>query len=138
MPNPVGYIWDENHPAQGHPGWNPVLYWPWENVRFLLTFLPARMRTSNDRAVIIMYKPSNQPLPQVNPLGLRAASLQRLICWCCGPSRADACLICDISWMLLPLCHILVVFCCDSHRYRCFQYNSSWHQLAGQKKHSTN
>ena len=91
MPNPVGYIWDENHPAQGPPGWNPVLYWPWENVRFLLTFLPARMRTSPDRAVIIMYKPSNQPLPQVNPLGLRPASLQRLICWCCGPSRADAC-----------------------------------------------
>ena len=91
MPNPVGYVWNENHPPQGPPGWDPILYWPWEYVRFLLTFLPARMCISCDRAVIIMYRTCDQPPPQANPLGLRPASLQRLMGWCCGPSRADTC-----------------------------------------------
>ena len=91
MPNPRGWIWDEIHPAQGPPGWNPHLYWPWENVRQLLTLIPARMRSAPDRAVLLMYKPQNQPLPIINPLGLRPQNLQRLMCWCCGPSRRDAC-----------------------------------------------
>ena len=91
MPNPVGYIWEENHGSNGPPGWDPQLYWPWEDVRLFLTFIPARMRSVPDRAVILMYKPLNQPPPLVNPLGLRPVSLQRLMCWCCGPSRANAC-----------------------------------------------
>ena len=91
MPNPIGYMWEENYPPHGPPGWDPNIFWPWENVRFLLTFFPARMRTAPDRAVVLMYKPANQPLPMVNPLGLRPVSLQCLMGWCCGPSRADAC-----------------------------------------------
>ena len=43
MANPVGYVWDENHPAIGPPGWNQQLFWPWENVRMILTFIPSRM-----------------------------------------------------------------------------------------------
>ena len=59
MPNPRGWIWDENHPAQEPPGWNPHLYWPWENVWLLLTLIPARMHSAPDRAVLLMYKPQN-------------------------------------------------------------------------------
>ena len=91
MPNPICYMWEENHPPAGPPGWDPVLYWPREDVRMLLTFIPSRMRTVPDRAVVIMYKPVHQPPPIMNPLGLRPASLQRLICWCCGPSKPNAC-----------------------------------------------
>ena len=84
-------MWDEVHPPHGPPGWNPIQYWPWVNGRLLLTFLPARMRTAPDRAVVIFYIPDNQPPPAVNPLGLRPPSLQRLLCWCCGPSKPTAC-----------------------------------------------
>ena len=91
MPNPEGYIWDEIHPPHGPPGWDPNLYWPWENVRLLLTLVPARMRSVPDRAVVLMYKPVDQPPPSVNPLGLRPPSLQCLMCWCCGPAKANAC-----------------------------------------------
>jgi hypothetical protein len=91
MPNPVGWIWDEIHPPNGPPGWDPILYWPWENGRMLLTFLPARMRSVPDRAVVLFYKPNNQPPMAVSPLGLRPPSLQRLICWCCGPSKNNSC-----------------------------------------------
>ena len=91
MPNPNSYMWEESHPPAGPPGWDPVLYWPWEDVRMLLTFIPSRMRTVPDRAVVIMYKPIHQPPPIMNPLGLRPASLQHLICWCCGPSKPNAC-----------------------------------------------
>ena len=90
-PNPVGYMWDEVHPQEGPQGWNESLFWPWENSRIILTFLPARMRSVPERAVILLYKPANQPAPAVNPLGLRPPSLQRLLSWCCGPSRHDAC-----------------------------------------------
>ena len=76
MPNPVGYMWDEIHPPQGPPGWDPIMFGPWEDGRLLLTFLPARMRSAPDRAVVIFYKTSNQPPPAVNPLGLRPLSLQ--------------------------------------------------------------
>ena len=112
VPNPIGYIWDENHPPQGPPGWNPVIFWPWENVRFLLTFFPARMRTAPDRAVVLMYKPDNQPVPLLNPLGLRPVSLQRLMSWCCGPSRADAC---PIGERLVGCCaHCATAMCLTS------------------------
>ena len=91
IPNPVAYIWDEIYPPHGPPGWDQNLYWPWENVRMILTFFPPRMRTARERAVIHMYKTIDQPPPHANPLGLRPASLQRLMSWCCGPARADAC-----------------------------------------------
>ena len=55
MPNPVGYIWEENHGPNGPPGWDPQLYWPWEDVRLLLTFIPAQMRSVPDRAVMLMW-----------------------------------------------------------------------------------
>ena len=42
--NPTGFIWDEIHPVQGPPGWDAAKYWPWENVRLLLTFIPSRMK----------------------------------------------------------------------------------------------
>ena len=91
MPNPVGFIWDENHPAQGPPGWDPQFYWPWENVRMLLTFVPSRMRSVPDRAVVLMYKTADQPPPLANPLGLRPVSLHRLMSYCCGSAHANSC-----------------------------------------------
>ena len=91
MANPVGYLWEENHPIQGPPGWDPQLYWPWEDVNMLLTFVPSRMRSAPDRAVLLMYKSTQQPPPIANPLGLRPVSLQHLMCYCCGPSQANAC-----------------------------------------------
>ena len=91
MPNPIAWIWDEIHPAGGPPNWDHQLYWPWENVRLLLTFVPSRMRSCPDRAVVLMYKPMNTPLPNVNPLGLRPASLQRLMRYCCGSARPSSC-----------------------------------------------
>ena len=57
MPNPIAWVWDEVHPAGGPPNWDHQLYWPWENVRLLLTFVPSRMRSGPDRAVVLMYKP---------------------------------------------------------------------------------
>ena len=91
MPNPVGFIWEENHPAHGPPGWDAQLYWPWVDVRMLLTFIPARMRSVPDRAVVLMYIPANQPPPLANPLGLRPASLHRLMSYCCGAAHANSC-----------------------------------------------
>ena len=91
MPNPVGYMWDEIHPPQGPPGWDPIMFGPWEDGRLLLTFLPACMRSAPDRAVVLFYKTSNQPPPAVNPLGLRPLSLQRLMYWCCGPAKSNSC-----------------------------------------------
>ena len=32
MPNPICYMWEENHPPAGPPGWDPVLYWPWNAI----------------------------------------------------------------------------------------------------------
>ena len=40
-PNPTGYIWDEVHPPNGPPGWDPQRYWQWEDARLLLTFIPS-------------------------------------------------------------------------------------------------
>ena len=62
-----------------------------ENVRLLLTFVPSRMRSVPDRAVVLMYKPMHQPLPNVNPLGLRPQNLQRLMGYCCGSARPTSC-----------------------------------------------
>ena len=50
LPNPTAWIWDEIHPAGGPPNWDHNLYWPWENVRVLLTFVPSRMRSVPDNA----------------------------------------------------------------------------------------
>ena len=91
MPNPIGYIWDEIHPAGGPPNWDPQLFWPWENVRLLLTFVPSRMRSVPDRAVVLMYKPMNLQPPVANPLGLRPLNLHRLFGYCCGSARANSC-----------------------------------------------
>ena len=49
------------------------------------------MRSVPDRAVTLLYRPANQPQQFGNPLGLRPASLQGLLSYCCGPSRANAC-----------------------------------------------
>ena len=91
IPNPIAWIWDEIHGVGGPPNWDHQLYWPWENVRLLLTFVPSRMRSVPDRAVVLMYKPMHQPLPNVNPLGLRPQNLQRLMGYCCGSARANSC-----------------------------------------------
>ena len=91
MPNPIAWVWDEVHPAGGPPNWDHQLYWPWENVRLLLTFVPSRMRSVPDRAVVLMYKPMHQQPPNVNPLGLRPHNLQRLMGYCCGAARANSC-----------------------------------------------
>ena len=91
MPDPIAWVWDEVHPAGGPPNWDHQLYWPWENVRLLLTFVPSRMRSVPDRAVVLMYKPMHQQPPNVNPLGLRPHNLQRLMGYCCGAARANSC-----------------------------------------------
>jgi hypothetical protein len=91
MPDPTGFTWDEVHPPGGPPGWDARVFGPWEDGRMLLTFIPSRMRSVPDRAVVLFYKPVNQPLPLVNPLGLRPVSLQGLLSYCCGPSRANSC-----------------------------------------------
>ena len=91
LPNVFAYIWDELHGPQGPQGWNNALYGPWEDVRMLLTFIPARMKQDKLRAVILMYKPVNMPPPINNYLGFRSPNLARLKCWICGPSAADAC-----------------------------------------------
>ena len=36
LPNVNAYVWDEVYGPLGPPGWNPVLYWPWEDVRLIL------------------------------------------------------------------------------------------------------
>ena len=97
LPNPTAWIWDEIHPAGRPPNWDHHLYWPWENVRVLLTFVPSRMRSVPDRAVVLLYKPMPQPPPLVNPLGLRPQSLQRLMGYCCGSARANSCPIGECS-----------------------------------------
>ena len=91
MPNPVGFMWDENDPVNGPPGWDAQLYWPWVNNRMLLSFIPSRMRNVPDRAVVLMYIPANQPVPIANPLGLRPGSLRGLLSYCCGSAHPNSC-----------------------------------------------
>jgi hypothetical protein len=92
MPTVDGYMWDEIHGANGPPGWDPNVYWPWEDVRLLLMFIPAHMKAGKMRAVVLMYKPMNMNLPTHNNMGFRSAQMSRLKCWCCGPSdRSDSC-----------------------------------------------
>ena len=106
MPNPYGFIWDEFHGAGGPPGWDPQLYGPWEDVRMLLTFVPSRMRSVPDRAVVLMYKPMHLPPPNANPLGLRPVSLQRLMYYCCGSAQANSC---SVGERLVGACSHCVV-----------------------------
>ena len=92
LPNPIAFIWDEVHPPQGPPGWDPIQYWAWENVRLLLTFIPARMKSAPDRPVVLMYKPFPAcPPPMANPLGLRPRNLQYLLSYCCGGAQPNSC-----------------------------------------------
>ena len=116
LPNPTAWIWDEIHPAGGPPNWDHHLYWPWENVRMLLTFVPSRMRSVPDRAVVLLYKPMPLPPPLVNPLGLRPQSLQRLMGYCCGSARANSCPIGECYSFLQ--CFILII------------QGSAWQELA--------
>ena len=90
-PNPTGYIWDEVHPPNGPPGWDPQRYWQWEDARLPLTFIPSRFKSGPERAVVLMYKPFNQPVPLANPLGLRPRNLQHLLSYCCGVVQATSC-----------------------------------------------
>ena len=101
MPNPYGFIWDEFHGAGGPPGWDPQLYGPWEDVRMLLTFVPSRMRSVPDRAVVLMCKPLHLPPPNANPLGLRPVSLQHLMSYCCGSAQVNSC---SVSERLVGAC----------------------------------
>lgn len=92
LPNPDAWIWDEIHGPAGPPGWDPVLYWPWQNCKILLSFIPARMQRVPDRAIVVMYRenvPGNLPLR--NPLGFQPASLAGIFSYCCGPCRANGC-----------------------------------------------
>ena len=57
----------------------------------LLSFIPARMRSVPDRAVVIMFNPVNHQQLLPNPMGFRPPNLHGLLSWCCGPSRADSC-----------------------------------------------
>ena len=92
LPNPIAYIWDEIHPPQGPRGWDPVQYWPWEDVRLLLTFIPSRMKGNvPDRAVVLMFKPFNLSPPLANPLGLRPRNLHYLMSYRCGAAQQTSC-----------------------------------------------
>ena len=88
LPNPTGYMWDEVHPPNGPPGWDPQRYWQWEDARLLLTFIPSRFKSGPERAVVLMYRPFNLPAPAANPLGLRPQNLQHLLSYCCGQPSA--------------------------------------------------
>ena len=91
VPNPTGYMWDEVHPPNGPPGWDPQRYWQWEDARLLLTFIPSRFKSGPERAVVLMYRPFNLPAPSATPLGLRPQNLQNLLSYCCGAAHATAC-----------------------------------------------
>ena len=85
-------MWDEIHGVNGPPGWDPNEFWPWEDVRLLLMFIPAHMKADKFRAVVLMYKPRGMPLPTYNNMGFRRPEMSRLKGWCCGPSdRSDSC-----------------------------------------------
>ena len=71
LPSVTGYIWDEEYGPNGPQGWDPVTYWPWEDVRMLLMFIPARMKADKMRAVVIMYRPVTMNLPITNNMGFR-------------------------------------------------------------------
>ena len=91
FPQVEAFIWDEVHGPGGPPGWDNALYWPWEDVRMLLTFIPARMKRDKLRAVVLMFKSQNMPAPVTNNMGFRTPNLARLKCWICGPTAGDAC-----------------------------------------------
>ena len=90
LPHVDAYIWDEHYGHQGPPGWNSAAYWPWEDVRFLLAFIPPRMKQGKLRAVVLMFRPSNMPLPVTNNMGFRTPDMSRLKCWICGPAAVIA------------------------------------------------
>ena len=78
LPNIEGFAWDEIHPAQGPPGWNEQLFWRWENVRLLLVFVPAKMKSDTLRSVIIMYRPVGGPTSINNNFGFQSPILARI------------------------------------------------------------
>ena len=57
----------------------------------ILLTVPSRMRSVPDRPVVLMYKPTHLPPPNVNPLGLRPVNLQRLMSYCCGTAQPNSC-----------------------------------------------
>ena len=78
LPNHQAYIWDEIHGLQGPPGWDRQLFWDWEDVRLLLTFVPARMKSDQMRSVVIMYRPVSGPPPSNNNMGFRSPVMARI------------------------------------------------------------
>ncbi len=78
------------------------MFWPWEDCRMLLTFMPARMKSEVLHPVLLMYHPVTAPLPRVNNMGFRPLPLTRLKCWYCGPARTQA--SCPIGERLVGCC----------------------------------
>ena len=91
LPNVEAYIWDEVYSPIGPPGWDQNMYWPWEDVRLLLTFIPARMKSDQWRSVVLMYKPNTMPGPSVNNMGFRTQDMARMKGWICGPTGRNSC-----------------------------------------------
>ena len=79
------------HGPQGPAGWNIALFWPWEDVRMLLTLIPARLKQDKTRSVVLMFRPVHMPPPITNNMGFRTPNMARIKCWMCGPSVADSC-----------------------------------------------
>ena len=78
-------------------------------MRLLLTFIPSRMKSGPDRAVVLMYKPFPLPPPVANPLGLRPRNLQYLMAFCCGGAQPSSC---PIGERLVGCCsHCTTVLC---------------------------
>ena len=78
LPNHQAYIWDEIHGPQGPPGWDREMFGIWEDVRLLLTFVPARMKSDQMRSVVIMYRPVNGPTSIYNNLGFWSPVMVRI------------------------------------------------------------
>ena len=54
-----------------------------------------------------------QKSPAVNPMGLRSLSLQRLMCWCCGPSKPKDCPKCEYLVGCCSYCATVIAMATD-------------------------